>query len=366
MTHLQPGTTFTYGYTHTYRYAVRMKAGSGKYKQLTLFRPTWVQRKDSSEKPRSVDGDHWDDINRDPEKPLGLEDGRAHSYTTGDLEKVSPQGLSQEVYQEGLTSEQRVMDASMRMDDFPATARGTSSHSKTPRLCSTGKSGDGSARLLDTCRSSGAATSSGGDGSRSRASQCVPHPAVLEVALRKARVMDSESTESPKSQSRLRLARLTLSETEDTTKADQSDEPAIRRKRKRVPCRSSRRKSKQVKRSVQEEPGTDERVPVGGDQINDGEGIPGSDVGHSSTEGTDAQNVEEQNVDCPMPSTRQQKEARRLARLRQLKEMRARETMDSRRERALKRRGEQSSSKRSSGMKRVSWKEESSLAKVMK
>ena len=45
-------------------------------------------------------------------------------------------------------------------------------------------------------------------------------------------------------------------------------------------------------------------------------------------------------VDCPIPSTPQQKEARRLARLRQLRDMRARETMEARRERALKRRGE--------------------------
>ena len=69
-------------------------------------------------------------------------------------------------------------------------------------------------------------------------------------------------------------------------------------------------------------------------------------------------------VDCPIPSTPQQKEARRLARLRQLRDMRARETMEATRERALKRRGEPSP-KPDSSAKRVSWKEDGFLTKVM-
>ena len=72
-------------------------------------------------------------------------------------------------------------------------------------------------------------------------------------------------------------------------------------------------------------------------------------------------------VDCPIPSTPQQKEARRLARLRQLRDMRARETMEARRERALKRRGEPSPTKQKpdSSAKRVSWREDGFLTKVM-
>lgn len=68
----------------------------------------------------------------------------------------------------------------------------------------------------------------------------------------------------------------------------------------------------------------------------------------------------------PMPSTAQQKEQRRLYRLKQLKEMRARETMEARQERALKRRGEPSPSKKqsSSTRKRVSWREGSSLVSI--
>ncbi len=99
-------------------------------------------------------------------------------------------------------------------------------------------------------------------------------------------------------------------------------------------------------------------------------------VSHSdgSTEhGDNMENVESAEEECdgieteyPMPSSAQQKEQRRLYRLRQLKEMRAREMMEARRERALKRRGEQSPSKKcpSSKSKKVSWKEENSLVSI--
>ena len=72
-------------------------------------------------------------------------------------------------------------------------------------------------------------------------------------------------------------------------------------------------------------------------------------------------------VEHPLPSTPQQKEARRLARLKQLQEMRARETMEARRERAMKRRGESSPSKRPQRTihKRVTWMEEGSLVTVV-
>ena len=72
-------------------------------------------------------------------------------------------------------------------------------------------------------------------------------------------------------------------------------------------------------------------------------------------------------VEHPLPSTPQQKEARRLGRLKQLQEMRARETMEARRERAMKRRGESSPSKRPQRTthKRVTWMEEGSLVTVV-
>lgn len=72
----------------------------------------------------------------------------------------------------------------------------------------------------------------------------------------------------------------------------------------------------------------------------------------------------DEEIDCPVASTPQQREARRLARMRQLVEMKTRETVDARRERARKRRREggddQSSSEgvSKSPVKRVSWKEE--------
>lgn len=201
-----------------------------------------------------------------------------------------------------------------------------------------------------------------------------------------------KKTQSMKLLCRIGLSNLTLGGSEDDSevnKVHETDQPenpvAIRRNRKRV-CRTSQRvSSRNSKRSKQsmEMPDTGETLqdtnnveqpmassfPSDGSTSSLGDTTPDaeSSLGCSEEQVKGGEDELNDEVDCPMPSTAQQKEARRLARLRQLKEMRARETMEARRERALKRRGEQSPSKQRTGSsaKTVSWKEECSLARVM-
>lgn len=190
-----------------------------------------------------------------------------------------------------------------------------------------------------------------------------------------------KTTQSMKLLCRIGLSKLTLGGNEadsEVTKVLETDQPD-KRKRKRV-CRTSQRVSsrnlKRSKPSTTEMPDENLDNPIPTTEVvssfhSDGSSSLGYITpGAESSIGCSEEPIEDElsdEVDCPMPSTAQQKEARRLARLRQLKEMRARETMEARRERALKRRGEQSPSKQrpSSSAKRVSWKEDGSLTRVM-
>lgn len=76
-------------------------------------------------------------------------------------------------------------------------------------------------------------------------------------------------------------------------------------------------------------------------------------------------------MELPLPATAQLKEARCLARQKQLDNLRTREMAEARRERALKRRGEVSPLKRQSeasklaAKKRVSWRDESNLISIL-
>lgn len=72
-------------------------------------------------------------------------------------------------------------------------------------------------------------------------------------------------------------------------------------------------------------------------------------------------------AEYPVASTPQQKESRRLAREKQLRDMKSRETAESRLERAMRRRGVKIAGKKSStaeSTKRVSWREEVDLVSV--
>jgi hypothetical protein len=150
---------------------------------------------------------------------------------------------------------------------------------------------------------------------------------------------------SPKLLCRIALSKLTLGGNEIEASADLSEACMLGRKRRRFSRRIPGRAAKMAKQSILQ-PSAKTACGFA-----------------SSVVSTEGEEIADE-VDCPLPSTPQQKEARRLARLRQLREMRARETIEARRERALKRKGELSPSKRRP-TKKVSWKTEGSLTRVM-
>lgn len=315
---------------------------SSKYKQLTL-KTAWLRGKNTSMDPGGVKMKvHRDEeigprtscsqlMNQNLENPFGLYERRINPHSR-DCEKVSSRGLM---------TEQRMDVSTDPEDDHSAAARESPTQYRCQRpSSSTGNIGDCSV------------TSSGVETARF---QCGPHLPASDMAVREPEVRESENTDSPKSQSRIRLSKLTLSEKSDG--APEDEQMVSSRRRKRVSSRrvSSRTSIKQIKLSALELQDTDKMMGSSGDCTSASSSVTGGEPGVN-----EVQNIEEElteDVDCPLPSTHQQKEARHLARLRQLKEMRAHETMESRRERALKRKGELSPLKRKSGTKSVSWKE---------
>ena len=186
---------------------------------------------------------------------------------------------------------------------------------------------------------------------------------------RVGRQLQPEEMESPRLLCRIGLSKLSLGGNESETQTDQPDKPVVIGRKRRRGCRTSQRTSgrisKHAKREVDQELDSEQPIPT--EAV-----LTRTDTTHLGASGMFSSKPAgmydlSEEVDCPIPSTPQQKEARRLARLRQLRDMRARETMEARRERALKRRGEPSPTKQKpdSSAKRVSWKEDGFLTKVM-